>query len=1161
MKRPLRFSMSLSILFLSPMSAIVSATVDIPLSLSSEKNYIVEVVLPGGSTSANIEDGRITAEGASQALATVVYYDGLGRPEQTARVGFTATGADLLSTVSYDEAGREYRQGLPTPVSGNNGCYVNPSTYGQTAQSYYGDTYLYRETLYENSPLSRTVGVKNPGAVWNAHPKTVAYRCNTAGEVVLFRISSDGVQRVGRYTPGALYVTRETDEDGIWQESFTDKSGRVVMTRQGNGYDTYYIYDDHGRLCYVLPPMAVDGMHNTGNYPDSHTLLQQYAYLYKYDDRGNCIGKRLPGCKSIQMIYDRANRLVMSQDGNQQSGSLWTITKYDALSRVLYTYETDPLQSPPDLYRYCRERRFVEERADSYTAWPGMGYSLRILSPISQEKGRLLTVNYYDDYSFLYIEGTAASQLAYRSKEGYGAAYSSAKGLLTGTQVFDLTDRSKYAITVYYYDEYGNPVQTRTRHVSGDYEMTYAQCDLSGNILESYTEHLDSRGRLSVSESVENTYDRSGRLTRTDYTVNDSLSTDWRYEYDELGRISGKSIDGGLTHAKYRYNLQGWITRIEDVDFVQNLYYESLMGNYGKVRYNGNISAMNWTYRTDTDTIVNGYRFTYDAHDRLASAYSVTGSDFSSGRYHVEYEYDKHGNMVNLYRNGGRGGMIDEMNWSYEGNRVVEITDMVGEQGRYDMKEYRDYNHNGLDYFYDSNGNMTADLDRDIVAIRYNLLNQPDTVQFRNGSAIVNYYTADGKRTGSKYLTPQTTVVIPAGQTFGSTSGTAAMSSHVTARRGSLEYAGADFESDTLIRIHNGDGYLDCSEQDFRYFVRDYQGNIRTVYGSAVAKLTPVEPPFSLTNRGAIGGDKPPIRPTPIEHTVTYQRMQYYPFGLPYEAHYQPEEQPYKYGGKEFIELHGYDSYDFDARMYYPALCRFMTMDPLCEKYYSISPYAYCNNNPVKYIDSDGRDVKPAGTAELIMIQNTLPKEARDYVRLDNNGLIDKTLLNSYGGKSLNFNNLRTMANSDRIVEVVLDDKFTYMGQDGKLGTATMSYNAFDPKYDLESDKDLKGETTGGLSTGESGFMGKTLFPDKDGMQNSPNGNIVVIVNKNLSPAGAAENYSHEANGHALLYILNGGDHKGASHQAELYKDGDGNKTLVEMIINSKKETIKNMQE
>lgn len=214
----------------------------------------------------------------------------------------------------------------------------------------------------------------------------------------------------------------------------------------------------------------------------------------------------------------------------------------------------------------------------------------------------------------------------------------------------------------------------------------------------------------------------------------------------------------------------------------------------------------------------------------------------------------------------------------------------------------------------------------------------------------------------------------------------------------------------------------------------------------------------------------------------------------------------------------------------------------------------------MKFIDTDGREVKPVGIAELIMIQNTLPKESRDYVRFDKNGLIDRTLLNSYNGESLNFNNLKTMVNSDRVVEVVLDDKFTFMGQDGKLGTATMSYYSFDPKYDSESDKDLKGETIGGLSTSENGFMGKTLFPDKEGIQNSPNGNILLIVNKNLSPAGAAETYSHEANGHSLLYILNGGDHKGASHQSLNGRWIEGNKTLEKMIINSKKETIKNMQ-
>ena len=31
-------------------------------------------------------------------------------------------------------------------------------------------------------------------------------------------------------------------------------------------------------------------------------------------------------------------------------------------------------------------------------------------------------------------------------------------------------------------------------------------------------------------------------------------------------------------------------------------------------------------------------------------------------------------------------------------------------------------------------------------------------------------------------------------------------------------------------------------------------------------------------------------------------------------------------------------------------------MDPLAEKYYSVSPYAFCNNNPVNLVDPDGKD-------------------------------------------------------------------------------------------------------------------------------------------------------------------------------------------------------------
>ena len=86
------------------------------------------------------------------------------------------------------------------------------------------------------------------------------------------------------------------------------------------------------------------------------------------------------------------------------------------------------------------------------------------------------------------------------------------------------------------------------------------------------------------------------------------------------------------------------------------------------------------------------------------------------------------------------------------------------------------------------------------------------------------------------------------------------------------------------------------------------------------------------------------------------QRTQYYPFGLPWGECENSGIQPYKYNGKEFIEMHGYDAYDYGARCYDAAIGRWETIDPLAEKYYSISPYVYCANNPIIRVDKDGRD-------------------------------------------------------------------------------------------------------------------------------------------------------------------------------------------------------------
>jgi RHS repeat-associated protein len=66
----------------------------------------------------------------------------------------------------------------------------------------------------------------------------------------------------------------------------------------------------------------------------------------------------------------------------------------------------------------------------------------------------------------------------------------------------------------------------------------------------------------------------------------------------------------------------------------------------------------------------------------------------------------------------------------------------------------------------------------------------------------------------------------------------------------------------------------------------------------------------------------------------------------------------WRYSGKE--EQKAIDAalplIDYGARMYDPAIARWMSTDPLAEKYYPVGPYVYCAGNPVRYSDNDGND-------------------------------------------------------------------------------------------------------------------------------------------------------------------------------------------------------------
>ena len=97
--------------------------------------------------------------------------------------------------------------------------------------------------------------------------------------------------------------------------------------------------------------------------------------------------------------------------------------------------------------------------------------------------------------------------------------------------------------------------------------------------------------------------------------------------------------------------------------------------------------------------------------------------------------------------------------------------------------------------------------------------------------------------------------------------------------------------------------------------------------------------------------------------------------------------QPHKYTGKELDREAGLDLYDFAARQLDPALGRTTTQDPMAEKYYSISPYAWCASNPISNVDPSGMYYNSADSTQAAMYINML--EGRKKA-LDESDVTDK---------------------------------------------------------------------------------------------------------------------------------------------------------------------------
>ena len=301
-----------------------------------------------------------------------------------------------------------------------------------------------------------------------------------------------------------------------------------------------------------------------------------------------------------------------------------------------------------------------------------------------------------------------------------------------------------------------------------------------------------------------------------------------------------------------------------------------------------------------------------------------------------------------LYNNGniltlGRYGASDvtpedNFTYTYNGNKLVNLSGTCNGTPL-----------SNANYRYDENGNMTHD-GRKGIDITYDVNNMPQTVS-RNDTLKAAY----------TYLSDGTKVMVRDKADNTSSNGYLYLGSMVFRKTGtSYAFESTDFEGGRIINVN---GTLTPY-----YYTTDHLGSVRAITDA--------------------GGN-------------VVERNDYYPFGKSMttgNTYPTMSVNRWKYNGKETQTTGGVNWLDYGARMYDEVIGRWTKPDPMSEKYYEISDYAYCGNNPVKFVDKDGKEI---GWPEELLFAILHPSIALDIGKYNKNHELT-SISNTAGNFSIN---------------------------------------------------------------------------------------------------------------------------------------------------------------
>jgi RHS repeat-associated protein len=891
----------------------------------------------------------------SRVNVNIDYIDGWGRSAGSVNVKASPGSNSILQPKEYDGMGRERIKYQPYTKVGDNGSTL-PSAYDQSyfyanSSGIKNTSYPFSEKRLEDSPLNRVLEESAPGDAWqlttsaspnHGHTKSyyydplrqeARYSANIStlnGDRLLYRDQNskmyalDELERVSiRDENTVVYnsflggmVTESTDRDGklVMRRAFNDRGG-VIDT-----LSTYYVYDDLGLLCFVLPPAAK---------PDAKVAMTQskldmFCYQYKYDGRQRMIAKKLPGKGWEFMVYNKIDQLIMTQDSTQRGKAPqeWTVTKYDALGRSLITgvYVHSGSSSNTD------NRGTVQGLADAVsTQWEskiatGTGYTSNAFPTVL---ATILSVNYYDDYQ---IPGLPSDAVYNQS----GVYTKMTRGLNTASKV-NILGTSNYLWKVNYYDDDARLVKNVSQHYKGastatnNYDEVSNTYNFTGDVTESIRRHfILGVENLYVKNKFE--YDAQGRKTDTYQTTGSTSATVAntpvllsRNEYNEIGQLVKKRLHGTgspLSFAKdvaYTYNERGWTKSINAPSlFNENLFYQESISGVTP-QFNGNISRQEWAGGKY-------YNYGYDNLSRL-----ILANDTVSGNKE-EIGYDLMGNILSLKRKAN-GSIVDQLAYTYTGNRLNSVNDLnANASAAFQLP--------GLtSYTYDVDGRMTGRSNNtpnnNLSNITYNELSLPKAIT-ANGVAVNYIYDGEGDK----------------------------LRKVVGASVNNDYISGIHYEGGAFVFALTGEGRVikNGTGSDpiysYEYTLNDHLGNGRVyfdIYSGSARKI---------------------------------QETDYFAFGLPIDVGSIPSMQnKYQYNGKEKQDQE--KMFDYGARFYDPVIARWHVIDPKAEESRRFSPYVYADNNPIRFIDPDGmQTANPPGSGFMNAwnaVKNWFKSPAEDY--------------------------------------------------------------------------------------------------------------------------------------------------------------------------------------